>query len=243
MKKSLYFNLLVIPALSLTVMLGLTGCSNAEGPTSATTQVPVSAAAPNLASQAQKVAAQANATAAQTNGIAGATENASATNHPAGHKVLVAYFSHSGNTKVIANYIAKATGATLFEIKAVQAYPENYNEVVEVAKKEQQQNARPQLVSQVANLAQYDTIFVGYPNWWGTMPMPVFTFLENSNLAGKTVIPFCTHEGSQMGRSEADLKRLCAQSTVLQGLPIRGSSVNSAESQVLGWLKGLNLSK
>jgi flavodoxin len=156
-------------------------------------------------------------------------------------KILVAYFSHSGNTRMVAEQIHKTVGGDLFEIKTLNPYPTNYNAVVDAAQKEQQANARPALATQVSNLASYDVIFLGYPNWWGTLPMALFTFLESYNFSGKTIIPFCTHEGSALGRSVNDIRRLCPQSTVRDGLAIRGGNAARAGNDISAWLRRLGI--
>lgn len=152
-------------------------------------------------------------------------------------KILVVYFSHSGNTKVIAQQIQKATGADIFEIKPINDYPTEYNEVVFQAKKEIKSGYKPALKSKVENLEKYDVIIVGSPNWWATIAPPVATFLSSYNFEGKTIIPFITHEGSELGKADQDIKELCPKSTHLEGLAIRGSSVNSANDKILAWLK------
>ena len=123
-------------------------------------------------------------------------------------KSLVVYFSRigeqygvgnitEGNTAKLAKIIASKTGSDIFEIRVVHdEYPEGYSPLVEYAKKEKQEHARPEIMGQVENLDEYDTIYLGYPNWWGDMPMPVYTFIENSDLSGKKIHHFCTHEGS-----------------------------------------------
>lgn len=156
--------------------------------------------------------------------------------------ILVAYFSHSGNTQVIANQIYESVGGDIFEIVTVDPYPTNYNAVVNLAKQEQKNDYRPKPATKVENMDSYDVIFVGYPNWWATMPMALFTFLEEYNFSGKTIIPFCTHEGSGLGRSERDIKKLCPNSNVLGGLAIRGSSVYKAQNDVSEWLNKLGIS-
>ena len=158
-------------------------------------------------------------------------------------KILVAYFSHSGNTREIANQIHSLVGGDVFEIQAMQTYPSEYNAVVKQAKKEQESNVRPVLRTKVLNIDSYSVVFVGFPNWWGTMPMPVFTFLEGHNLKGKTIIPFCTHEGSRMGRSVSDIRKECPSSTVRDGLAIRGRDVKNARDEVADWLRGMGLAK
>ena len=109
-----------------------------------------------------------------------------------GKKVLVAYFSWSGNTREAAQYIAKKTGADEFEIIREKPYPVEYNACTEDAKAEKEAGERPAIKGKVENMAQYDVVFVCVPVWWYTAPMPVFTFLEQYDLKGKTVIPFCT---------------------------------------------------
>jgi flavodoxin len=166
-------------------------------------------------------------------------------------KTLVAYFSRpgnnyvngrivnlpTGNTEVAARTIQKLVGGETFRIATVKEYPADYDETTEVAQQELRQDARPALVGRVANMGACSVILLGYPNWWGTMPMAVFSFLEEYDFSGKTILPFCTHEGSGMGHSAADIQRLCPSATVLRGLAIRGGSVRRAESDILEWLK------
>jgi flavodoxin len=156
-------------------------------------------------------------------------------------KILVAYFSHSGNTRVIANQIHGLVGGDLFEIVALHSYPMDYDSCVEHAKKELKGFARPKLKTRLENAAAYDVVFIGYPNWWGTFPMPVATFLEGNDFSGKTLVPFCTHEGSRMGRSVEDLAKMCPNSKILEGLAIEGGSVKSAQDDVAHWIRKLGL--
>jgi len=167
-----------------------------------------------------------------------------------GKKCLIAYYSRKGanyvsgsivnlpvgNTEVVAKMIQEPVGGDIFEIDTIQPYPKDYTETTEVAQKELRSNARPELTAHVNNMADYDMIFLGYPNWWGTMPMAVFTFLESCDFAGKTIVPFCTHEGSGIGHSESDIAKICPNATLLKGLAIKGSRVNAAESEISGWL-------
>ena len=112
-----------------------------------------------------------------------------------------------GNTEVVAKIIQEMTAGDLFRIEPVHAYPGDYTETTEVAKQEMRTNARPKLTGHMESMAPYGVVFLGYPIWWGTMPMPVFTFLEEYDLSGKTIAPFCTHEGSGLGRSVTDIKK------------------------------------
>lgn len=146
-----------------------------------------------------------------------------------------------GNTEVIAKKIQKLTGSDIFQIRTVKSYPEDYTETTNVAREEQRENARPELTEIVDKMDSYDVIYIGYPNWYGTMPMALFTFLESYDFSGKTIVPFCTHEGSGMGSSESDIKKLCPNAKVLSGLAIRGGSVDRADKEVADWLKNLDL--
>ncbi|MBP2653622.1 MAG: hypothetical protein H6Q73_1191 [Firmicutes bacterium] len=173
----------------------------------------------------------------------------------ANSKSLIAYYSRKGNnyvggnivnlpignTEVIAKKIQQLIGSDLFEIKTVKSYPEDYTETTNVAKKELKENARPELAETINNIADYEVIYLGYPNWWGTFPMAVFTFLESYNFSGKTIVPYCTNEGSGMGSSERDIKKLCPNAKVISGLTIRGGSVDKADKDVANWLKKLKL--
>ena len=170
--------------------------------------------------------------------------------------VLVTYFSRAGenynvgvveegNTAKLAKVIAEQTGADLFEIVPVVDYPQSYDECLEVATAEQREEARPEYVSDVENWEQYDTIFIGYPIWWGEIPNIVYTFMENHDFAGKTVIPFNTHEGSGQSHSQRDIENTLPDATVLQGLAVRGATAqNDADATakaVSDWLSGLGM--
>jgi flavodoxin len=166
-------------------------------------------------------------------------------------KLLIAYFSRKGNnyaggrivelpvgnTEVVARMIQQRTNGTLFKIDPVKPYPADYEKTTEVAQKELRENARPAITAHVDRMAEYGIVILGYPNWWNTMPMAVFTFLEADDFSGKTILPFCTHEGSGLGRSERDIQKLCPKANVLKGLAIRGSSVQGAEKEIAAWLR------
>lgn len=158
-----------------------------------------------------------------------------------GNNILVAYFSHSGNTRVIANQIHESVGGDIFEIVAVDPYPSGYDEVVEQARKELRAEHKPKLKTKVENMESYDVVFVGYPNWWGTLPRPIATLLSQYDFSGKTIVPFCTHEGSGLGRSVMDITKLCPQSTILDGLAVRGGGVKNAQNEVSGWLREIGM--
>jgi len=165
--------------------------------------------------------------------------------------ILIAYFTRSGNnyvngsiinlslgnTEVVAKKIKEMTGGELFKISPVKKYSEDYHICTEEAQHELRASDRPELAEKLNSVGNYDTIFLGYPNWWGTMPMPVWTFLEQYDLSGKTILPICTHEGSGLGRSEADIRKLCPNSNVKNGLAIRGANVKDADDIISEWLQ------
>jgi flavodoxin len=170
-------------------------------------------------------------------------------------KILIAYFSRAdknycggsivdlkvGNTEVIAESIAHLLGADLFKIEPVKKYSSDYTACTEEAKRDLRANLRPALANNIPGIKAYDVILLGYPNYWGTMPMPVWTFLESHDFSGKTIVPLCTHEGSGMGHSESDIQKLCPTANLLPGLAIRGSAVKQSDAEVEGWLKKTGL--
>lgn len=141
-----------------------------------------------------------------------------------------------GNTEVAAGIIEKFIDADMFKIEQLQAYAKDYNTCIAQAQEDQKRDARPKLKAYPNSIDGYDTIYLGFPNYWSTMPMAVFTFLEHFDFSGKTIKPFCTHEGSGMGSSERDIRRLCPNAKVEKGLAIRGGSVRQAEKEIERWL-------
>lgn len=139
-----------------------------------------------------------------------------------------------GNTEVIANVIAELTNSDIFKIEQVYPYSDDYSECIDEAKKDQRANVRPEIEAIPENLQTYDVIYLGYPNYWGTMPMAMFTFLESVSLENKVIKPFCSHEGSGLGRSEEDIKRLCPKAKVEKGLEIHGARI--IEEKLKEWL-------
>jgi len=178
-------------------------------------------------------------------------------------KTLVAYFSRVGNTdfadnvdavtsaslnknggdivgnaQILAGFSQEITNGDVFLIETENKYPSEYRDTTDVAKEELNAEARPTLVSSVENFESYDNIVLIYPNWWGTIPMPVASFLESYDFAGKTILPICTHEGSAMGKSENDIKEILPNVDVVNGLDVRGGSVSGAKSDVENYLNG-----
>jgi flavodoxin len=156
-------------------------------------------------------------------------------------KILIAYFSRSGNTKQVADMIHEQLGGDLFRIESASPYSEDYDTVLNKAQEEQRNNARPNLTAYVDNMDDYDIVFVGYPVWWGDTPMAVLTFLEEYDFSGKTVIPFCTYGSGGSGRSFGSVESATSGATVLDGFSVRGSDANKAKDPVTEWLSGLGI--
>lgn len=165
-------------------------------------------------------------------------------------KCLIVYFSRAGqnycsgeiknlpvgNTQLVAEKISHLCGAELFCIEPVVPYPENYYQCAKQARLEQLMEARPALRQTVTGMDKYDVIFLGYPVWWGTIPLPVRSFLEAYDFTDKIILPFCTHEGSDMGWSMKDIQQLCPNSDVRRGLAVHGAEIERAQNQILPWL-------
>lgn len=169
-------------------------------------------------------------------------------------KILIVYYSRKGenyvngqiknleegNTSVIAKYIQKYTYGDLFEIETVKEYSKDYHKCTEEAKEELDNKIKPELKNHI-DIDDYDVIFIGYPNWWGTYPMAVLSFLEEMKLYHKTIIPFCTHESSGMEKSISDLKRICLNCNVLEGKSIKGSIVKDSELSIKQWIEEIKV--
>ena len=166
-------------------------------------------------------------------------------------KTLIAFFSRAdencfggamryvkvGNTEIVVGLMKELIEADTFKIEMKDPYSPVYMTCIDEAKKDKLSNARPELTNYIESIDDYDTIVLGYPNYWGTIPMAVATFLERYDFTGKTILPLCTNEGSGMGSSESDIKKTCAGAEVKKGLALNGSSVGSADSQIESWLK------
>ena len=155
--------------------------------------------------------------------------------------VLITYFSWSGNTEQVAQIIQQETGGNLFEIAPATPYTNDYNELLDIAQQEQSDNARPELAGQVENWEQYDTIFVGYPNWWSDAPMAVYTFLESYDWSGKTLVPFNTSASGGFGRSLSGLEESASGAAILEGISFTERILGDAQSEVTTWLDELGL--
>lgn len=164
---------------------------------------------------------------------------------------LIAYYSRAGenyfggayrriavgNTEKAANMLAELTGGELYKIEQEQPYSEDYKTCIAEAKADLQKKARPEVLNLPDDLDAYDEIYLGYPNYWGTMPMAVYTFLEHYDFTGKTIHPFCTHEGSGLSHTVQDIQKAAPQARVTKGLAIYGSSVDGAKAALENWIQ------
>ena len=234
--------------LALLMLLSLSACgSKSSEDTPAGSQPPVSAQEP------------ASSPAEEENDV----ENPSSEDDAEyGSSILVAYFSRSGNTvwedgvdavtsasinvmqdgqfagnaELLAGMARQVTNGDLFLIQTADTYPSGYRDTTDLAKVEQNNGVRPALASHVENMDQYDTIVLVYPNWWGNLPQALYTFLEEYEFSGKTILPLCTHEGSRMGSTERTIASLCPDATLMDGLAVRGGSAAGAQSEVETWI-------
>lgn len=242
----------ILPAfLAVILALALTGCAGGA---------PAASPAPSAAGP---VPAQETPAPAQT---AQPAEEPAAGAEAAGYSILIAYFTMPedvdpagadavagasivvrdgeilGNVEYMAQTIQQAVGGDLLRIETVEEYPLEHEALVDFAAEEQEAGARPALATQIENLEQYDTIFLGYPNWWGDMPQALYTFLESYDLSGKTIIPFCPHGGSGFSRTQSTIAELQPNATVREdGLTLSRNDVADSAEQVTAWAQGLGL--
>lgn len=164
-------------------------------------------------------------------------------------KSLVVYYSRrgenyavgnikEGNAEHIAKVIQRLTGADIFEIEPLREYSKDYMRCTEEARDELRNQARPEFKNPIKSIDEYDTIYLCYPNWWGTYPRVVATFLEKYDFNGKVIKPMCTHEGSGMGSSERELKQMLPNATIKSGLAIKGTNAHSSDNQIERWVNG-----
>lgn len=248
MKQKMRILSLLLTAL---VVTGLGGCGSTDN------------SIENTATQNSTItneqSAEADKAEALTTGEAAQIEDQTVEPEPGieGSDILVVYFSRTGeqytvgvidkgNTAIVAEMIAEQTGADLFEVLPVDDhYPMTYAELTDVAKQEQNDNARPEYAGEVPDLSAYDTIYIGAPVWWGDWPMIMYTFFEQNaeGLSGKRLVPFSTHEGSGLSGFDKKLESVCPNSTILNGLAIRGNDCqnkqDSVRSEVSDWILGL----
>lgn len=148
-----------------------------------------------------------------------------------------------GNTQYIASVISEATKSDLFEIKTVHKYPGSHKALIDAAKAERDKNARPKLATHIRDLNNYDVVFVGFPNWWYDMPMPLYSFFDEYDFSGKTVVPFCTHGGSRFSAVIKTIRGLEPKATVMDGYAVPRDRTGEAKPHVLSWLKKIGMTK
>lgn len=252
--------------LAIALTFSMAACANANAPTinntPASSTAPGSVPASSSAPVSEPSGSAPEASSAGSSSIASSepsSEESSTTQ--ATNKILVAYFSrmgnmsfdpnvdavasatvqvsgtdYTGNNQIIADMVAEKTGGDVFFIEQVEKYPAAYRATTDQVKAEQNSGARPALATQVENMEQYSTVVLVYPNWWGSLPPAVCTFLEAYDFSGKTILPLATHEGSGLGSGPSEIESLCPDATVFEGLSIRGSAVGDAKTAVDTWV-------
>jgi len=158
-------------------------------------------------------------------------------------KVLIVYYSRTGNTREIANHIHERAGGDMTELQAAEPYPDDYEAVKQRAMQELNSDIKPALKTKVENIRSYDVIFVGSPIWWGTIAAPVKTFLSEYDLSGKTIMPFITHAGSGLGQSVTDISNLCPKSDISDSIAVWGRDAKTAQNQIAEWLRKIKITK
>ena len=151
-------------------------------------------------------------------------------------KMIIIYFSRTGNTETFANYIKKNSNITSYKIVPSTPYPEDYNTMLSIAQDERKNNARPEIQNPLTDISQYDIILLGYPIWYSHIPNIIITQLEKLNLNGKIIYPFNTHGGSGVGSSISDIKDYAPGATVKDGYPINGNQIKNKEDDIIDWL-------
>ena len=232
MKKKLFM------IITFLAVLSFAACGNAGGSAQPTITAAVQAEETDSAAATAEPAPSAEAAAAEVNASAGDAETT-------GNKILVVYFSWSGNLDKMAHWVADETGGDLYRVTAKDPYPENYNATADRAKSEQDNGIRPEINFDLTaeQMADYETVFFGFPVWWYDLPMSMWTFLESFDFSGKTIIPFFSHEGSSNGaRALPTVAELAKGAEVMsdKALSIRGQNVAASEDTVRSWVKSLD---
>ena len=161
--------------------------------------------------------------------------------HAVPANTLIVYFSWSGNTRGIARLLHEKIGGNLVEIEQVTPYSKDYNTCLDQARRDQERAARPELKTRISDMARYDVVFLGYPNWWATIPMPVASFLEQYDFSGKTIVPFVSHGGGRLGQSVTDIAKLCPSSKILEALSVRYRGGSSLSDDMDEWLNRIGM--
>lgn len=218
--------------LTLTMVFSLAACGNSGSPESSASTTP---------SQTENPATSEESATPSESTPQG--EEASQPETEAGSNALVVYFSWSGNTESVAKEIQAQTGADLFEIIPAEPYTDDYNTLLDIAQEEQASDARPAIADTVENFEQYDVVYLGYPNWWGDMPMILYTFLDDYDFSGKTIAPFVTSGGSGFSGTIGTIESMEPDATVTEGLSLGSSQAANPGSDVAQWLSDIGLSE
>lgn len=224
------FKKIFMVGISIFMVLTLGACGNADFPAEGNADVD-----PLLENKTEP--------ASKTTDGESSESNSEKTDADSESAVLIAYFSWSGNTRQLAEVIQEQIGGDLFEIIPETPYTDDINELSGIALQEQRDNIRPEISGVVEDMSQYEIVFIGFPNWWNNMPMPVFTFLEEYDFSGKTVIPFTTYGNGVWGKSVDSIRDTLANATILDGLAIQEHKLQDASTEVSEWLQGLGFMK
>ncbi len=222
--------------LSAMLLVSLAACAGSAEPAHDTPAVETSVPVVTDAAQAPTPTATLESAEAPTQEPATEPEAPGAT-------ALVVYFSWSGNTEAVAMEIQNQTGADIFELVPAEPYTDDYNTLLDIAQEEQRHDARPAILGSIESMDGYDTIYLGFPNWWGDMPMILYSFLDDYDLSGKTIAPFCTSGGSGFSGSLNAIRSMEPEATVLDGLHIGSSSADDPSGAVTGWLNDLGVTE
>ena len=233
--------LLVALGLCMALMFALCACGstvNDKETTSTTAESSVQNAETEKAENPETDITQGTEAATRQNGTDTAETDATA-NQPEEteqyNSVLVVYFSHTGTTKGVSEYLHELVGGDLIEIEPVNPYPAGYSDALDPAKQEQRDNARPEIANAIEHFDSYEVIYLGYPIWWGTTPMIINTLLESYDFSGKTVVPYATSGGTGIGQSMNDIRSEIPDADVRDGLLVRNND------DIIPWLQGLGL--
>lgn len=224
--------------LTLTMVFTLAACGNSD-----TTE---SSAPEESFGEENSVTSEENIPSSESTSPAENTPQAEESSYPeteTGSTSLVVYFSWSGNTESVANEIQTQTGADIFEIIPAEPYTDDYNTLLDIAQDEQANNARPAIAEIVQNFEQYDVVYLGYPNWWGDMPMILYTFLDEYDFSGKTIAPFVTSGGSGFSSTISTIESMEPDAVVTEGLSLGSSEADDPAESVTEWLAKIGLSE
>ena len=224
-------------ALTLTLVLSLAACGNsgtaAESASSAADSQTENASAAEERAVPSESASQVEET----------SQSALASQPESGSKALIVYFSWSGNTESVANEIQARTGADIFKIVPAEPYTDDYNTLLDIAQNEKADGARPAIAETVENFDQYDWVYLGFPNWWGDMPMILYTFLDTYDFSGKTIAPFVTSGGSGFSGTISTIEEMEPDAFVTEGLSLGSSGAANPGNPVSEWLSEIGVSE